>query len=266
MPAKIKVKNISKNYYNSITKKSTLALKDVNLEIQDSEFIAMVGPSGCGKTTLLKIIDGLIPPDEGSIVIDGHKVIQSGIDRGYVFQKGGLMNWRTVYKNIVFPLELNVCKRNGRTYPGEVQKLIELVGLKGFEQSYPYELSGGMQQRVNLARALIINPDILLMDEPFGSLDAQTREIMQEELLRIWSVEKKTVIFVTHQIDEAVYLSDRVAVFSKRPGEIKTIIKIDLPRPRSLAIKRSQEANTYIDMIWNLIEQEVKLSMNNTIG
>ncbi len=239
---------------------AVLAVFDhLNLEVTEGDFICLVGPSGCGKTTFLRILDGLIPYDSGDILLDGHRVLKPGIDKGFVFQDSSLLPWRTVVDNIILGLELHgVPLHQAR---GRAQQYIELVGLAGFEQHYPYELSGGMQQRVNLARALIIEPQILLMDEPFAALDAQTREIMQLELLKMWERAKTTVIFVTHQIEEAIYLADRVVVFSSRPATIKADIPIALGRPRALSVKRSPEFLVYIDQIWSIIEAEVQKSM-----
>jgi NitT/TauT family transport system ATP-binding protein len=251
---KLETRHISKDFANGEAG-SVPVLSDISLKIKASEFVSIVGASGCGKTTFLRILDGLIPPSFGDLLIDGHEVTVPGYKRGFVFQKDSLWPWRTTTGNVLFGLEIQ--RRPRREAQAIAQKLIELVGLGGFESHYPHQLSGGMRQRVNLARALAINPEVLLMDEPFASLDAQTREVMQLELLRIWNAEKKTVIFVTHQIDEAVFLSDRVIVFSSRPGRIKEIISIDLPRPRSFGIKRTPEFVAYVDRIWGLLEEEV---------
>jgi ABC-type nitrate/sulfonate/bicarbonate transport system ATPase subunit len=227
--------------------------------VYPSEFISLVGPSGCGKTTFLRILDGLIPHDDGEILLDGKTVIKPGPDKGFVFQESSLLPWRTVIDNVILGLELQgVGNREARK---KAERYIALVGLAGFEQHYPHELSGGMQQRVNLARALIVDPQVLLMDEPFASLDAQTREIMQAELLKMWNHTKKTVIFVTHQIEEAIYLSDRVVVFSARPARIREIVKVDIPRPRSLNVKRSKEFLDLADHVWGIIQEEVLKSM-----
>jgi len=218
-----------------------------------------VGPSGCGKTTFLRILDGLIPHDDGKILLDGKAVIKPGPDKGFVFQESSLLPWRTVLDNVILGLELQgVDSRKARK---KAERYIALVGLAGFERHYPHELSGGMQQRVNLARALIVDPQVLLMDEPFASLDAQTREIMQAELLKMWNQTKKTVIFVTHQIEEAIYLSDRVVVFSARPAKIREIVKVDISRPRSLNVKRNKEFLDLADHVWSIIQEEVLKSM-----
>ena len=235
------------------------ALRDIKVSIRDGEFVAIVGASGCGKTTLLRLLDGLLEPTSGTVAIDGKVVRKPGPDRGFVFQQDSLFPWRTVLDNTVFGPEvqgrdMNAARKLARGF-------LHMVGLDGFDRYYPHELSGGMRQRVNLGRALTVGPEVLLMDEPFASLDAQTREIMQSELLRIWRETKKTVVFVTHQIEEAVFLSDRVLVFTVRPGRLKEEIPIELPRPRELAIKRTPEFVRYTDRIWRLIEEEVRESM-----
>jgi NitT/TauT family transport system ATP-binding protein len=228
------------------------ALRDVSFDLEPGEFVSIVGPSGCGKSTLLSIIDGLLPATSGEFLLDGRPVRQPGRDRALVFQEPSLLPWRTVLRNITIGLE---CHRIASAEAKQrALALIRLVGLDGFANAYPYELSGGMQQRVNLARALAVDPEVLLMDEPFAALDAQTREAMQAELLRVWERTKKTVLFVTHQIDEAIYLSDRVIVFSSRPGRIAEIITPKLPRPRNLQIKHLPEFHTLMERIWSLIQ------------
>jgi NitT/TauT family transport system ATP-binding protein len=230
-------------------------LSEISLQIRPSEFVSIVGASGCGKTTFLRILDGLIPPSSGDLLIDGRGAVGPDHRRGFVFQKDSLWPWRTAMGNVLFGLQIQ--RRPRREARSIAQQLLELVGLKGFEHHYPHQLSGGMRQRVNLARALAISPDVLLMDEPFASLDAQTREVMQLELGRICTTRRSTVVFVTHQIDEAVFLSDRVVVFAARPGRVKRIIDIDLPRPRPFAIKRTLEFVGYVERIWTLLEEEV---------
>jgi NitT/TauT family transport system ATP-binding protein len=257
--AKLIVQHLRKSFRSQRSAEPIQVFDDISFEVGASEFISLVGPSGCGKTTFLRILDGLIPRDDGDILLDGKAVIKPGPDKGFVFQDSSLLLWRTVIDNVILGLELQgVDKKASRK---KAEHFIALVGLKGFEQHYPHELSGGMQQRVNLARALIVDPEILLMDEPFASLDAQTREIMQAELLKMWRQTRKTVVFVTHQIEEAVYLSDRVVVFSARPAKIREIVKVDLPRPRSLTVKRSREFLQLADHIWSLIQDEVLKSM-----
>jgi NitT/TauT family transport system ATP-binding protein len=234
-------------------------LRQINTTIGKGEFISIVGPSGCGKTTFLRIVGGLESASGGTVSLDGRVIDGPGRDRGFVFQQDNLLPWRDILSNVGIGSEIA-----GIRTPEQralTQHLLELVGLKGFEHYYPRQLSGGMRQRVNLARALAVNPDLLLMDEPFSALDAQTREIMQTELLRIWEEGRKTVLFVTHQIDEAVFLSDRVFVFARRPGRLQEIIDIDLPRPRTLALKRTPEFVALVDRIWKLIEHDVRASV-----
>jgi NitT/TauT family transport system ATP-binding protein len=235
------------------------ALRGINLEVDRGEFIALVGPSGCGKTTFLRIVAGLETASGGEVMLDGRAVRKPGGDRGFVFQNDNLLPWRTVLSNAMIGPE--VAGGMGAAERRRTLDLLKLVGLEGFEGYYPRQLSGGMRQRVNLARALAIDPEVLLMDEPFSALDAQTREIMQTELLRIWEQGRKTVLFVTHQIDEAVFLADRVLVFARRPGRIQENVAIDLPRPRALGIKRTPEFVRYVDHIWRLIEDDVRASV-----
>ncbi len=238
--AKLVVQNLRKSFRTQRSEESIQVFEGISFEVHPSEFISLVGPSGCGKTTFLRILDGLIPHDDGEILLDGKTVINPGPDKGFVFQESSLLPWRTVMDNVILGLELQgVGNREARK---KAERYIALVGLAGFEQHYPHELSGGMQQRVNLARALIVDPQVLLMDEPFASLDAQTREI-------------------THQIEEAIYLSDRVVVFSARPARIREIVKVDIPRPRSLNVKRSKEFLDLADHVWGIIQEEVLKSM-----
>jgi NitT/TauT family transport system ATP-binding protein len=254
---KLEVRNLSKSYGKD--HREVEALRDVNFSIADGEFVSIVGASGCGKTTLLRLLDGLISPTTGNIFLDGAVMEGPGHGRALVFQQDRLLPWRNVISNVAFGPEIQ--RRNGKAERERAARYVSLVGLRGFEKHYPHELSGGMRQRVNLARALNAEPEVLLLDEPFASLDAQTREIMQAELLRITDETRKTAIFVTHQIDEAVYLSDRVLVFTVRPGRLKEEVRIDLPRPRQLAVKRTAEFVQYTNHIWQLIEQEVRDSI-----
>jgi NitT/TauT family transport system ATP-binding protein len=253
MPRKVEISGLSK-WFGELE-----ALRSINVAVEQGEFIAVVGPSGCGKTTFLRIVAGLEPATAGTILLDGAPLAGPGSDRGFVFQNDSLLPWRTVLANALIGPE--VAGRVGETERKRTLGLLQLVGLGGFEQYYPRQLSGGMRQRVNLARALAIDPDVLLMDEPFASLDAQTREIMQTELLRIWEQGRKTVLFVTHQIDEAVFLSDRVLVFARRPGRLQESIEIKLPRPRALALKRTPEFIAYVDRIWTMIEHDVRAAV-----
>jgi NitT/TauT family transport system ATP-binding protein len=217
--------------------------------------MAIVGPSGCGKTSLLNIVAGLLPYEEGSVRIDGKRVAGPGVDRSVVFQNASLLPWRTIAGNVRYGMEMQR-RFDEATMRERTDYFIKLVGLSGFDRHYPSELSGGMQQRVNLARALASDPMVLLMDEPFAALDAQTREFMQSELLKIWAKARKTVLFITHQINEAVYLADRVAVMSARPGRIKQVFRIPFERPRTLHLKREPRFLEVEDAIWQLIEEE----------
>ncbi len=224
----LSIKNLVKTFPKEETE--MVAVSGFGLDVKDGEFICLLGPSGCGKTTVLRIIAGLQSATSGELALRGKPISGPGSDRGMVFQEFGLLPWRTVKKNVEFGLEVQ--KMDDAKKNEVSKKFIDLVGLTGFENSHPNELSGGMKQRVGIARALASNPEILLMDEPFGALDAQTRNLMQKELLRIWEETKKTVIFVTHSVDEAVYLSDRIVVMTGRPGRVKEIYKVSLPRPR----------------------------------
>lgn len=257
---KVVLRRLTK-FYEDRERESIGVLNEINLEIEPGEFICIVGPSGCGKTTLIKIIDGLVKASSGEIFIGGSAVTGPGSDRAFVFQADLLYPWRTVLDNIAFGLEIQGVPRAQRY--ARARELAKMVGLTRFESHYPHELSGGMRQRVNLARALSVDPEILLMDEPFASLDAQTREVMQRELLKVWSATKKTVIFITHQIDEAVYLADRVVVFSARPAVVRADIPVLIPRPRGLAVKRTPQFLAYVDQIWNLIEPDVMEAMES---
>jgi len=229
-PSKIVIRNLTKSFVDGKTGRSTMAVCKVNMNIQENEFVTIIGPSGCGKTTLLNMVAGFIEPTEGEIYIDGKRVQGPGGGKGMVFQQFALFPWASAVKNIEFGLKVKGMGKEERQKVA--RQLIELVNLQGFEDRYPYELSGGMQQRVAIARALAIDPAILLMDEPFGALDDQTRILMQNELLRIWSTAKKTVIFVTHSIPEAIALSDRIVVMRRNPGTIQEEFVLNLPRPR----------------------------------
>ena len=230
---KLIIDGVSKTFMEKRGGASTVALRDFNLSIGDGEFVCLVGSSGCGKTTLLKLVAGLEHASSGAIYIDGKPVIAPGPDRGLVFQDFALFPWRDVTGNVVFGPEVLKVPLAERLRTAE--RCIELVGLSGSGHKYPSELSGGMKQRVAIARALANNPEVLLMDEPFGSLDAQTRNLMQNELLRIWYDNKKAVVFVTHSVEEAVYLSNRVVVMTSSPGTVKQIFTVELSYPRSRA-------------------------------
>jgi len=224
----IRIQGLSKVFTDG--GKSVTALQGFDLDVKDGEFICLLGPSGCGKTTVLRIVAGLESRSAGKVLVHGRKVDSAGSDRGMVFQEFGLFPWRTVRRNIEFGLEMGGVAPDQRHKTSSM--LIDLVGLKSFEDAHPRQLSGGMKQRVGIARALANNPAVLLMDEPFGSLDAQTRNLMQRELLRIWEATRKTVLFVTHSVDEAVFLADRIVIMTARPGKVREIIEVDLPRPR----------------------------------
>jgi len=254
---KLEIARLTKRYYVERDGRQVLALSDVSLSVADGEFMAIVGPSGCGKTTLLNIVAGLLPYELGTVSIDGKRIEGAGLDRAVVFQQSSLLPWRTIAGNVRYGMEMQ--KRFDRaTMRDRTEYFITLVGLAGFERHYPSELSGGMQQRVNLARALASDPVVLLMDEPFAALDAQTRELMQAELLKIWTTARKTVLFITHQINEAVYLSDRVAVMSARPGHVKDVFRIPFERPRALRLKRDPQFLKIEDGIWQLIEEKAE--------
>ena len=252
---KLEIAGLTKRYHVERDVRDVLALDDVSLSVADGEFMAIVGPSGCGKTTLLNIVAGLLPYEVGSVSIDGRKVAGPGVDRAVVFQQASLLPWRTVAGNVRYGMEMQ--KRFDReSMTARADAFIKLVGLTGFERHYPSELSGGMQQRVNLARATAADPLVLLMDEPFAALDAQTRELMQAELLKIWAEAHKTVLFITHQIDEAIFLADRVAVMSARPGRIREVLTIPFERPRPLSLKRERRFLEMEDAIWRLVEDK----------
>ena len=239
--------------YRPARGRAVLALSDVSLQVRPREFLALLGPSGCGKSTLLYLVGGFLPTEAGRIMVEGKPVAAPGPDRGIVFQHFALFPWKTVRANVLYGLERMGLPREERQQ--RAQSFIDLVGLSGFEDSYPSQLSGGMRQRTALARTLAFDPKILLMDEPFGALDAQTRGLMQSELLSIWQRTPKTVIFVTHDVQEAVYLADRVAVMSARPGRIKAIVdtKFDKSDP---AIFRNKGFTDKVDEIWNLVRIE----------
>ncbi len=223
------------------------ALKDINLDVHASEFISIVGPSGCGKTTLLKILAGILARSAGQVVMGGRSLNGPSRELGVVFQAPVLLPWRTVLQNVMVPVEVQ--KRDRAVFEERARRLLAMTGLTGFEGKYPSELSGGMQQRVGICRALVHDPSFLLMDEPFGALDAMTRESMNGELQRIWSESRKTVLLVTHSIAEAVYLADRVVVMTPRPGRIVDVINVDLPRPRTLAMHNTPEFGRFVAAI-----------------
>ena len=251
-PSQIVIDGVS-HMYRPPRGRAVLALDDVSLEVGNREFVALLGPSGCGKSTLLYLIGGFLPVEAGSILVDGKPVAEPGPDRGIVFQHFALFPWKTVRGNILYGLERQGMPKEEREK--RAMDFIELVGLGGFEDSYPSQLSGGMKQRTAIARTLAFDPKILLMDEPFGALDAQTRGLMQAELLRIWQRTPKTVIFVTHDVQEAVFLADRVAVMSARPGRIKTIVDTRFDKNADNIFKE-REFVEKVDELWNLVREE----------
>ena len=250
MPALIGLEGVTKRF-TSRAGDSVTAVEAVSLEIESDQFVTVVGASGCGKSTLLKLIGALLPPTEGRVLRGGRPVQGPSRDVGIVFQSPVLLPWRSALDNVLFPIEIMGWPVG--KYRAEADRLIELVGLQGFEQSLPRELSGGMQQRVSICRALIHDPPLLLMDEPFGALDAMTREELGLELLRVWSERRKTVVFVTHSIAEAILLADRVVVMTPRPGRIVTTVSITLPRPRTLEMEFSEEFKGYAKLVRDAI-------------
>ena len=262
---KLVARGVCIEYWLARSQKIFTAVESVDLDVRDGEFLAIVGPSGCGKTTFLNAVDGLLPISAGSLALDGVEIRQPGPDRAMVFQQPGLLPWRTVLGNVVFGLEAQGRMGDADTLDRARQQ-IEIVGLHGFEDAFPLELSGGMQQRVNLARALLTDPKMLLLDEPFAALDAQTREMMQLELLKIWNQTRKTALFITHDIKEAIYLADRVVVFTKRPGRVKGTLDIKIPRPRDLRVKRDPQFLRYEDEIWESIQEELAGPMERLVA
>jgi NitT/TauT family transport system ATP-binding protein len=264
--AKLEAREVGLAYFrpDRPDRQVTVAIKHLSMHVRQGEFVCIVGPSGCGKSTFLNAVSGLLPINAGELLLDGQPIRGPGPDRAQVFQAPYLLPWRSVRGNVMYGME------SQRVPKGEMREraeyYINLVGLASFAQHYPHELSGGMQQRVNLARALAIKAELLLLDEPFASLDAQTRELMQAELLRIWGTTRTTALFVTHQINEAVYLADRVLVFSGRPGRVRDEISIDLPRPRELRLKRTAAFLAYEEHIWQLIESEVKQGIEAVVA
>jgi len=252
---KLTIDRASKKYRLEREARDVPAFSEVSLSVEEGEFVAIIGPSGCGKTSLLNVVAGLLPFEEGSVTIDGRAVAGPGVDRAVVFQHPSLLPWRTVSGNVRYGMEMQQ-RFDRETMRGRAEQFVKLVGLDGFQRQYPSELSGGMQQRVNLARALACDPSVLLMDEPFAALDAQTRELMQAELLNIWAESRKTVLFITHQINEALYLADRVIVFGARPGRVKAILEVPFERPRPLSLKRDPRFLALEDPVWRLLEGE----------
>jgi NitT/TauT family transport system ATP-binding protein len=251
---RISIQNLDKRYK---TRDGDIpALSSISLDVAEGEFVTIIGPSGCGKSTLLYILGGFIPADGGTIQVDGKEIAGPGIDRGVVFQEYALFPWLTVVQNICYGLEMTGMERAGREQVA--RRLIRTIGLEGFENRFPRELSGGMRQRVAIARTLAYDPKILLLDEPFGALDSQTRETMQDELLRLWLAQRKTVMMVTHDVDEAVYLSERVLVMSKRPGRIVREFRVALDRTGSREQTVLSDAFTRLrNEVWLCVRQQV---------
>ncbi|MCR4748777.1 MAG: ABC transporter ATP-binding protein [Lachnospiraceae bacterium] len=250
MVGEIKIENVCKSFKNTDAfKEDIVALNGFSLDIKPGSFVSLIGPSGCGKSTLLRIIGGLDKATEGKLYIDGEEIKKPGSDRGFAFQGSNLFPWLTVEKNIAFGLK---ARHIYKDHQKDVEEFVKLVGLEGFEKSYPHQLSGGMQQRASLARALVGHPSVLLLDEPLGALDAFTRMNLQDEILDIWKKHNMTMIMVTHDVDEAIYMSDRVVVMSARPSKVEAIIDIELPRPRARAQDTFQEYRTKILDVLNL--------------
>lgn len=251
----LKISGVAKRFVSS--DKIVTAIDGITLDVAAGEFVTMVGPSGCGKSTILNIVSGLMPPTVGSITVDGH--LSSGVTRdiGYVTQQANLMPWRTLVDNVAFPLEVAGVGKAERL--GRARDLIQLVGLAGFEQAYPDQLSGGMRQRANIIRTMIYEPKVILMDEPFGPLDAQTRVVLQDLLLNLWSRAKSTIVFITHDLQEAIGLGDRVVLLSARPGRVARIETVPLPRPRDVfKIHDSPEFRALYDKLWLELERQVR--------
>lgn len=250
----LSAENVTKSY-SSRDGKEIVAVSNLSIDVKEGEFVCIVGASGCGKSTLLNMFAGFIQPSKGSVNLRGKPI--TGIEPrcGMMFQAYALFPWRTLIKNVEFGLEMRGVPRSERR--DRAQKYIDLVQLSGFEDRYPYELSGGMQQRASLARLLAVDPEVLLMDEPFAALDAMTRQVLQEELLEIQERSKKTILFITHNLDEALILADRIVVLSSRPGRVKSIITNDLPRPRHVTAQLSPEYSEMKAKVWTEVEEEV---------
>lgn len=259
---KLRLEDVTKEFDIRGTSEKFTAVEDINIDVAPGEFLVLVGPSGCGKSTLLDLLGGLSSPTAGRILLDGKQITGPGLDRGIVFQQYALLPWRTARHNIEFGLEAKGVKKSTRRELAD--HYLELVGLEGFADRYPHELSGGMKQRVAIARSLAFDPEVLLMDEPFAALDAQTRESLQGELLRIWKATGKTILFITHGIDEAIYLGQRVAVLTSRPGRVKTIVDIDIDRSAA-DVRSGEQFRDYRHQIWTLLHGEVERARSDEL-
>ena len=260
---KLQLENVTKRFPIRGQKSSFNAIEDISIDLPAGEFLVLVGPSGCGKSTLLDLLGGLSTPSSGRILLDGKPITGPGLDRGIVFQQYALLPWRTASKNIEFGLEAKGLPAAVRRERAE--KYLELVGLQSFADRYPHELSGGMKQRVAIARSLAFDPEVLLMDEPFAALDAQTRESLQDELLRIWKATGKTILFITHGIDEAIYLGQRVAVLTSRPGRIKQIVDVEIDRTAE-DVRSEESFRAQRHHIWTLLRDEVERARSEELA
>ncbi|WP_436933807.1 ABC transporter ATP-binding protein [Halovenus marina] len=257
----LSVNNVSKTY-NANTANSVEAIRDIDFELDEGEFLSVIGPTGCGKSTLMKMVAGLVEPTEGEIGFNGEPITGPREEIGVVFQEESTFPWRNTLRNVEFGLQMRGVDKEERRE--RAQEIIELVGLGGFESNYPAELSGGMRQRVAIGRTLALNPDLMLMDEPFGALDEQTRIILGEELLRICRETNQTTLFITHSLTEAAYLSDRVLVMSARPGQIKEMVDIEIERPRDHNVVTTDEFNEINDHLWHILRDEAKQGFEQT--
>jgi NitT/TauT family transport system ATP-binding protein len=253
--ASVVIDHVRVEYPGAAGEDALVAIADISLTIAPGEFVSIIGPSGCGKSSLLYLINGINSPAAGTIVVDGETVTKPSAARALVFQDASLLPWNSVVANVAMGLQVAGVPKAEREAQADV--LLKLVGLDGFGAKLPHQLSGGMKQRVGIARALCVDPAVLLMDEPFGALDAQTRQLMGVELLRIWRERQKTIVFVTHDIDEAIYLADRVVVLSARPARVLEVVRIELPRPRALDIQNTEAFREMRERIWKLLEAEV---------
>lgn len=260
---KLQVEHMSKVFEGPMDEEPKTVLQDINLDVRSGEFISVVGASGSGKTTVLRIMAGLLPATEGVVRLDGETLTSPSPDCGFIFQADSLMPWRTINANVALGMELR--RQPKATVREKVEEVLNMVGLAGWGRHFPSELSGGMRQRVNIARALAVEPSVLLMDEPFAALDAQTREMMQDELRELVSRLNATVVFVTHQIDEAVFLGDHIVVLASAPGRIREIVTPDLEKPRHVEVKRTSQFVEIVDHIWDLISAEVKRGMQREL-